>query len=325
MKSTKSIAVGLTLISAAAILASCVTDEQASNSSENTNKEDKLKVVTTFYPMYDFTRNVTQDSAEVSLLLPAGTDVHSFEPSAKEVAEIQEADVFIYNSEEMETWVPAVLDTIDLEQVQVIDAGEGISLIENESTEEHEEHEYEADVEEEHLHAFDPHIWLDPVFAQEEVTTIKEGLIIADPENQESYEANAVSYNQELEALNQEYQTTFKDAKNRTFVTQHTAFGYLAKRYDLIQVSIAGLTTEEEPSPAKLAELSEIIKEEKIEYIYFEDNASSKIAETLANEVGVELALLSPLAGVSQEDQEDGIDYIEVMKKNLDSLKKSIR
>jgi len=325
MKSTKLITMGLTLIGAAAILAGCGTDEQASKLSENISKEDKLKVVTTFYPMYDFTRNVTQDSAEVSLLLPAGKDVHSFEPSAKEVVEIQEADVFIYNSEEMETWVPAVLDTIDLEQVQVIDASEGISLIENESTEDHEDHEYEADVEEEHTHAFDPHIWLDPVLAQEEVTTIKEGLISADPENQESYEANAVSYNQKLEVLNQEYQDAFKDAKNRTFVTQHTAFGYLAKRYDLIQVSIAGLTTEEEPSPARLAELSEIIKEEKIKYIYFEDNASSKIAETLANEVGVELALLSPLAGVSQEDQEDGIDYIEVMKKNLDSLKKSIR
>ncbi|MEK6189686.1 MAG: zinc ABC transporter substrate-binding protein [Carnobacterium alterfunditum] len=85
MKSTKLITMGLTLIGAAAILASCGTDEQASKSSENTSKENKLKVVTTFYPIYDFTRNVTQDSAEVSLLLPAGTDVHSFEPSANEV------------------------------------------------------------------------------------------------------------------------------------------------------------------------------------------------------------------------------------------------
>lgn len=128
-----------------------------------------------------------------------------------------------------------------------------------------------------------------------------------------------------MEALNQDYQDAFKNAKNRTFVTQHTAFGYLAKRYDLIQVSIAELTIEEEPSTAKLAELSEIVKEEKIKYIYFEDNASSKIAETLANEVGVELALLSPIAGVSQEGQEAGINYIKVMEKNLDSLKKSLR
>lgn len=323
MKISKLTALGLTLISTAAIMIGCGTANQADKAQENSNKEDKIKVVTTFYPMYDFTKNVTQDLAEVSLLVPAGTEVHDFEPSAKDVAEIQEADVFIYNSEEMETWVPSVLDTIDMEQVFVIDASEGISLIENEATDEH-DHEEEADHEEEHSHAIDPHIWLDPVLAQKEVATIKEGLISVDSENQENYEANTVTYNQKLEALNQEYKDAFEDAKNRTFITQHAAFAYLAQQYDLTQISIAGLSSEEEPSPAKLAELSEIVNEENINYIYFEDNASSKIAETLANEVGVELALLSPLEGVSQEDQDNGVDYIEVMKRNLESLKKSV-
>ena len=330
MKTSKLLTIGLSITGVGVFMSGCGAAEQADPSSDNSHTEETIKVVTTFYPMYDFTKNVTQDLAEVSLLLPAGTEVHDFEPSAKDVAEIQEADVFIYNSEEMETWVPSLLDTIDLTEVLVIDASEGIALIENEAVEEHHDsdHEHavhEHDHEEEHGHTIDPHIWLDPVLAQEEVNTIKAGLIEADPENEENYEVNADTYNQKLEALDQEYKEAFQESENRTFVTQHAAFAYLAQRYDLNQVSIAGLSSEEEPSPSKLAELSQLVDQEGMEYIYFEDNSSSKIAETLANEVGVELALLSPLEGVSQSDQDAGVDYIEVMKNNLESLKKSIR
>ena len=336
MKLSKLLTIGLSITGVGVFMSGCGAAEQADTSSDSSHPEETIKVVTTFYPMYDFTKNVAQDLAEVSLLLPAGTEVHDFEPSAKDVAEIQEADVFIYNSEEMETWVPSVLDTIDSTEVLVIDASEGISFIENEAVEEHNDsdhdhaehthdHEEEGQEEEEHSHAIDPHIWLDPVLAQEEVNTIKEGLIEADPENEESYEVNADTYNQKLEALDQEYRDAFQEAENRTFVTQHAAFAYLAQRYDLNQISIAGLSSEEEPSPAKLAELSQLVDQEGMEYIYFEDNSSSKIAETLASEVGIELALLSPLEGVSQSDQDAGVDYIEVMKNNLESLKKSIR
>lgn len=334
MKTSKLLTIGLSIIGVGVFMSGCGAAEQADTSSDNSHTEETIKVVTTFYPMYDFTKNVAQDLAEVSLLLPAGTEVHDFEPSAKDVAEIQEADVFIYNSEEMETWVPSVLDTIDSTEVLVIDASEGITLIENEAVEDHNDsdhehaehtHDHDEEGQEEHSHAIDPHIWLDPVLAQEEVNTIKEGLIEADPENEEGYEVNADAYNQKLEALDQEYRGAFQEAENRTFVTQHAAFAYLAQQYDLNQVSIAGLSSEEEPSPAKLAELSELVDQEGMEYIYFEDNSSSKIAETLASEVGVELALLSPLEGVSQADQDAGVDYIEVMKNNLESLKKSIR
>ena len=315
MKTSKLLTIGLSIIGVGVFMSGCGAAEQADTSSDNSHTEETIKVVTTFYPMYDFTKNVAQDLAEVSLLLPAGTEVHDFEPSAKDVAEIQEAAVFIYNSEEMETWVPSVLDTIDSTEVLVIDASEGITLIENEAVEEHNDsdhehaehtHDHDEEGQEEHSHAIDPHIWLDHVLAQEEVNTIKEGLIEADPENEEGYEVNADAYNQKLEALDQAYRGAFQEAENRTFVTQHAAFAYLAQQYDLNQVSIAGLSSEEEPSPAKLAELSELVDQEGMEYIYFEDNSSSKIAEALASEVGVELALLSPLEGVSQADQDAG-------------------
>lgn len=310
----------LALFSAVLLIAGC---GKAGNQA-NEKDSGKLKVVTTFYPMYDFTKNVAQENATVSLLVPAGTEVHDFEPSAKMIAQIENADVFVYNSDEMETWVPSVLKSIDTTKTVIVNASEGIDLIHNEAdADEHdEEHEHEG---EEHSHAVDPHVWLDPVLAQTEVTNIQKGLAEADPDNSDAYEANAETYQQKLESLNQEFKEAFENATQRSFVTQHAAFAYLAKRYDLTQISVSGLSSDAEPSPAKLAELSDFVTENNVHFIYFEDNASSKIAETLADEVDVELLVLSPIEGVTQKEQDEGIDYIHVMQDNLNALKKSIQ
>lgn len=314
MKKGKTAKLLLSLIGSTTLLVACGTESSQSGSTsevESTeSNNEKLQIVTTFYPMYDFTKNVVQDTADVSLLIPAGTEPHDFEPSAKIIADIENADVFVYNSDEMETWVPSVLETIENSETVIVNASEGIDFIDS------------ADKDEDH--AIDPHVWLDPVLAQTEVLTIQSGLIEADPDNADLYETNAKAYIQKLGDLNQEFEKAFEGAENRSFVTQHAAFAYLAQQYDLNQIAVSGLSSNSEPSPAKLAELSVFVKENNVNYIYFEDNASSKIAETLANEVGVELAVLSPIEGIAQKDQDAGIDYIQLMKNNLESLKKSI-
>ncbi|MBM6615410.1 zinc ABC transporter substrate-binding protein [Desemzia sp. RIT804] len=282
--------------------------------------EDKLQVVTTFYPMYDFTKQIVQDSADVSILVPSGTDTHGFEPSAKDVAQIQEADVFIYNSEEMETWVPSILESIDTTDVVIVNASEGIELLEGSHSDE-EGHDHD---EEGHSHEVDPHIWLDPVLAQEEVSTIKEGLAEADPENEAVYTENAEAFQAELQQLNEEYAAAFENAENRTFVTQHAAFAYLAERYDLHQVAISGLSTDAEPSPSELTEMATFIKDQDVNYIYFGKTTSSAISETLANETNTQLAVLDPIEGITQADQEAGVDYLQAMRNNLEALKLSI-
>lgn len=284
--------------------------------------EEKLQVVTTFYPMYDFTKHVAQDLAEVSVLVPSGTDTHGFEPSAKDVAKIQEADVFVYNSVEMETWVPSILETIDSTDIVIVDASEGIELLDGDYGHEEEEHDHE---EEGHSHEVDPHIWLDPVLAQDEVMNIKEGLVEADPEKEADYTKNAEAYQVELQELDAEYAAAFENAENRLFVTQHAAFAYLAERYDLEQISIAGLSTDAEPSPSELAEMTEFIQNQNVDYIYFGKTTSANISETLANETDTELAVLDPIEGITKEDQEAGIDYVTAMRNNLEALKLSIR
>ena len=321
MKHKKSMKWALSLVGATALLAGCGA---AGSTTENT-ESDKLQVVTTFYPMYDFTKQVAQDDAEVSMLLEAGMEVHSFEPSSQMIAEIQDADVFIYNSPEMETWVPDVLASIDTSDMVVICASDAITLLEYEG----EAHAHDHESEEEganagHSHTVDPHVWLDPVLAQTEVSTIAEGLAEADPDNAEDYLENAGIYNGKLNELDEAYRAAFEGTENRTFVTQHAAFAYLAARYDLNQISVTGLNAEVEPSAAALATLSDYVKANNISHIYFENNASSQTAETLAEEVGVELAVLSPLEGITEEDQKKGSDYISVMLENLEALKKSI-
>ena len=311
----------LSLVGATALLAGCGA---AGSTTENT-ESDKLQVVTTFYPMYDFTKQVAQDDAEVSMLLEAGMEVHSFEPSSQMIAEIQDADVFIYNSPEMETWVPDVLASIDTSDMVVICASDAITLLEYEG----EAHAHDHESEEKganagHSHTVDPHVWLDPVLAQTEVSTIAEGLAEADPDNAEDYLENAGIYNGKLNELDEAFRAAFEGTENRTFVTQHAAFAYLAARYDLNQISVTGLNAEVEPSAAALATLSDYVKANNISHIYFENNASSQTAETLAEEVGVELAVLSPLEGITEEDQKEGSDYISVMLDNLEALKKSI-
>lgn len=321
MKQNKSMKWALSLVGATALLAGCGA---AGSTTENT-ESNKLQVVTTFYPMYDFTKQVAQDDAEVSMLLEAGMEVHSFEPSSQMIAEIQDADVFIYNSPEMETWVPDVLASIDTSDMVVICASDAITLLEYEG----EAHAHDHESEEEganagHSHTVDPHVWLDPVLAQTEVSTIAEGLAEADPDNAEDYLENAGIYNGKLNELDEAYRAAFEGTENRTFVTQHAAFAYLAARYNLNQISVTGLNAEVEPSAAALATLSDYVKANNISHIYFENNASSQTAETLAEEVGVELAVLSPLEGITEEDQKKGSDYISVMLENLEALKKSI-
>ncbi|WP_413536996.1 metal ABC transporter substrate-binding protein [Carnobacterium divergens] len=313
MKNKKIMGFSILLLSIVVVVAGC-------GNKQETAKTDKLQVVTTFYPMYDFTKNVVGDNGEVSVLMKAGTEPHDYEPSAKDIAKIADSDVFVYNSEEMETWVGSVLKNIDTKKTVVIDASKEIKLLEGSHEEEDEDHDHEG-----HSHAHDPHVWLDPVLAKEEVNAIKEGLIKADQTNKASYEKNAKTYSDKLDALNEKFETGLKDAKNRTFVTQHAAFAYLAARYDLKQVAISGISPDQEPSPAKLAELNDFVKENNIKVIYFEETASPKIAKTLAKETGATLAVLSPIEGITKEDQDQGMDYIKVMENNLKALQETIK
>ncbi|HIH7875288.1 TPA: metal ABC transporter solute-binding protein, Zn/Mn family [Streptococcus suis] len=304
--------VGLLFLSVSALLLGACGNSTAS-------EDGKLNIVTTFYPVYEFTKQVAGDEANVDLLVKAGTEVHGYEPSAKDIARIQEADAFVYENENMETWVHDVEGSIDTEKVNVISATEGMLLLPG-GEEEHEGHNHS---EEGHSHAYDPHVWLSPERAITLVENIRDSLVAKYPEKKDAFETNAAAYIEKLDALDAKYSETLSAAKQKYFVTQHTAFAYLALDYGLKQVSITGVAADEDPTPSRLAELTEYINKYGIKYIYFEENASKSVAETLAKETGVQLDVLNPLESLTDEDMKNGKDYISVMEDNLTALEKT--
>lgn len=293
----------------------------SSNESTDSGSEDTLSLVTTFYPVYEFTQQVAGDRAEVHQLIAGGTDAHHFEPSARDVAHVNEADLFVYSSEEMESWVPSLLDSLDNKDLGVVRLADKVDLLETGDDHEH-DHDHE---EEDHNHSIDPHIWLDPILAQEQINTIKEALIAIDPEGESVYTENAKQYNEELQSIHEEYVEVFESATARIFFTQHNSFGYIADRYNLTQIAVGGLSTEVEPSPARIAEINQLIDEHKVPVMYYQDGANSSIAQTIAQETGTEVAVLYDLESLSQEMKEEELDYLGAMRENLEALKQSIQ
>lgn len=186
-------------------------------------------------------------------------------------------------------------------------------------TEEEEDHDHGS---EGHHHEYDPHVWLSPKRAIKMVENIRDSLSKRYPDKKVTFQKNAAAYIKKLETLDKEYAAGLANAKQKSFVTQHAAFRYLALDYGLKQVPISGLSPDSEPSAARLAELTKYIKKNNIKYIYFEENASQALASTLAKETGVKLDVLNPLESLTEKQTKDGADYISIMKSNLKALKR---
>ncbi|MBB6675287.1 metal ABC transporter substrate-binding protein [Cohnella nanjingensis] len=281
----------------------------------------KLQAVASFYPMYEFSKQVAGDRADVTLLIPAGTEPHDWEPSAKDMVRLSEADVFVYNGL-VEGWAEQALESAANGKRVAVKASDGIALQEGLADEEEEgghAHDASADG-----HAQDPHVWLDPVLAQREVTNIAAAFAEADPDHKADYQANADAYIAKLKALDRDYREGLKDAKRKDFVTQHAAFGYLAKQYGLTQVPIAGLSPEQEPAPDRMAEVVKTVRAQQIRTIFFETLVDPKIAQTIADETGAKTAVLNPLEGLTDDERKQGLDYIAVMESNLAALRQAL-
>ena len=270
----------------------------------------KIKVLTTIYPLYDFAVNVGGDKAEVAFLTPAGTEPHEWEPSPKDLEDLQKAGLFIYCGTGIDSWCDRALKTAGAPGTTVVDAGQGIDLISGDGTG--------------RGAGTDPHIWVDPVNAMKMVDNITAGFVRADPANKEYYEANAEAYQKKLEALHEDYRKGLSKVKHREFITSHAAFGYLARRYGLVQVPVRGLSPEVEPTPARMADVIRLVKEKNIHYIFFESMVSPKTSEIIAAEAGAQTLVLNPVENLTPDEIKAGKDYLAVMRENLHNLQKAL-
>lgn len=297
------------------------TNESTVENNQESNQN--ITIYTSFYPMYDFTKKIAGDRAEVINMVPAGVEPHDWEPSASDMAKLEKASMFIYNGAGFEAWVDKMLaSSVNQENLVIVEASQGIPLLQGEEHT-HDENEADADhVEGDEL--YDPHIWLNPEYAKQEMETIKNALVEVDPENKTYYEANYTKYATQFDELDQKYRDTLTSLTNKDIIVAHAAYGYLCDAYGLTQISISGLSADQEPSPARMAEIVSFANEHQVKTIFFEELTSAKVAETIANEVGAKTAVLDPIEGLSDEKMSNDDDYFTIMEANLAALKEAL-
>lgn len=281
----------------------------------------KLKVYTSFYPIYDFTSKIAGDRLEVYNMVASGIEPHDWEPSASDIVNLENADIFIYNGAGMEHWVEGVLPTLENKDLLVIEASQGIELL----TDDHNHND-----EDEHNHGhdhgdYDAHVWTDPLNVKIIMDNIKNGLNQIDPDSKDFYQDNYKRYSKELDILHNEFEASLSTLPNKDIVVSHKAFSYMCQAYGLNQIAIDGLYPDSEPNPGRMAEIIDFVKDNKIKVIFFEELASPKIANAIALETGAVVDVLNPLESLSDEEIQNGDDYFSVMRKNLEALERALK
>lgn len=293
--------------------------------------EGKVNVVTTFYPIYEFTREIGGDDINAINLLPVGVEPHDWTPRSQDIVNTSKAQLFLYNGAGLEGWVPNFLKGLDSSsKVEAVEVSKGIDLI---MTDEDDGHDHGGSGEEDHheddadhnshsgdsLHT-DPHTWVSPKSAIIMARNIKDSLQSVDPEHKDGYEERYNKLAERLQALDSKFEQELTKLPNHEIVVSHQAFSYLARDYGLEQHAIMGLSPDAEPRGQDLVNLAKLVKDEDIKYIFFEELVSDKLAKTLAAEAGVSTMVLNPVEGLTAEQEKNGDNYFTLMEKNLQNL-----
>lgn len=264
-------------------------------------KSAKLNVAATIYPVYDVAKQVGGDKVDLTLLVPPGSEPHDWDPTVNDLRRIGEAKLFLYNGAGLEPTAKLLTPDV-LRQAKPLEMASFVALLPG-----------------------DPHIWLDPTNVMKEADTIAKAFGEADPANQAYYEANAKAYKAKLSKLNDEYEAFTKGLKDRNLVVSHEAFGYLANRYNLVQLGIMGINPDTEPTPDKMASIVSFIRAHQVKAIFSEELVSPKLTEAIAGETGAKVYLLNPVEGLTEEQTKAGDNYLTLMEKNLATLKQALQ
>ena len=302
----------------------------------------KLKVAATLFPYYDFVRQVAGDQVELSLVIPAGMDSHSFEPTPRDIRTMQEADVIIANGGAMEHWVDQVVDSFDREDQTVVIMMDHVDAVEEEIVEgmEHSDeghghvHVHEDGEEDGHLEEdesqyeieYDEHIWTSPVNAMRMVDVIAETLTERDPDHGAMYQAGAAAYLEELERLDKEFREV-RDSAVHDMIVMGDKFPlrYFADTYGLrYRAAFSGCSSDTEPSARTIAYLIDKVKEEGLPVIYYLELSSHRVAEIIGEETGAVPLLFHSCHNVTRRQFEEGVTYLELMEQNVKNLREGL-
>lgn len=278
------------------------------NKNEPIDMTNKLSLITSFYPLYFLTSEIGGDFVEVVNLTPAGREPHDYELTARDMIAVRRSELLILNGGGLEVWEKKIRENGIMKGLNILVMKEklesrkaGEKILEN-----------------------DPHFWLNPVIASEMADLIAIEIMRIDPKNRDYYQSNLNILKTKLLNLDSVFRRELVGCEKKDFITAHKAFGYLAQEYGLNQISIAGFSPEEEPSPRQLAEISEIARQKGIKYIFFESLINPRLSQVVANEAGAETLVLNPIGGLSAEEIGQGKNYLTEMEKNLENLKKAL-
>ena len=263
-------------------------------------QEDKFTVYTSFYGMYDFTRMIAGDKADIYELIPAGVEAHDWEPGTEDMIGISNADVFVYSGMDMEPWAEKIIESAGNEKLIAVEASKGIEpLEEGKNT--------------------DPHVWLNPQNALIQMENITQALCEADSENAQIYRGNLENVRKKIEELDKKFKEATDTFEDKEIIVTHGAFGYLCSAYGLNQYAIEGLTGESDPSSSSMREIIDYMNNNNKKSLFYVKAEGDKLAEAIASETGAQIFELNPFEGDAE-----GKDYFEVMNENLENMKEAL-
>ena len=331
---------------ASVLLSGC---SRAEVQSENPADDGTLKIVTTVFPYYDFTRQIAgslldSGEAELTLMVPAGMDSHSFEPTPADLIELQSADIIICNGGAMEHWFQQVSDSLDLDEQRVITMMDYVDTVEEEivegmeaETHDHaEDHIHEAgENEEEGGHyddghqeeiEYDEHIWTSPVNAMKLSAVIADTLSMSDPDHEKIYRENLSAYERQLSELDQIFREIVDQADGRLVVFgDKFPLRYFFDEYGLeYRAEFTGCSTDTEPSAKTIAYLIDNVREFQIPAVYYLELSSHRVAEIIGEETGAQPLLFHSCHNVTRREFDSGVTYLELMEQNAVNLRKGL-
>jgi zinc transport system substrate-binding protein len=301
----------------------------AGGAKDNKNANGKITVTATIFPPYDFTRAIAGDKVNLAMLLPPGAESHSFEPTPRDIIGIQNSDIFIYIGGESDAWVDRILDSINTRNMKIIKLMDTVDVVEEEIVEGMEEEEEDPllalGIEPES--EYDEHIWTSPKNAAIMIRAIADALCERDGANTSFYQQNANSYIAKLNELDASFQAVVNNAKWKTIVFgDRFPFRYFADAYGLSYfAAFPGCSTETEPSAGTVAFLINKIRTEKIPVVFHIELSNERMADTIAEETGAKKRLLHAAHNISKQDFDRGVTYLELMTRNVETLKEALQ
>ncbi|MDJ0734955.1 MAG: zinc ABC transporter substrate-binding protein [Nostocaceae cyanobacterium] len=282
-------------------------------------QSEKIQIVTTFLPMYWFTKAVVGDAANVEILVPPGTEVHEYQATPDNVKTLATANVLVKNGLGLEEFLADTIKNAENSQLKEIDASKGIQALQETSPVEKIDTEHAHEHNHEHSSG-NPHVWLDPVLVKQQVNNIRDGIIAADPKNKGIYQANAAVYIKKLDDLHNEFQQTLQNYPNCTFITFHNAYPYIAKRYQIKQVAVVEIP-EDQLTPQDIQRTIDAVKKYKVKTLFGEPGVNNKLLKTLSQDLDL---TLHPLFSLETGESNPNY-YFQAMRDNLQSLESACK